>query len=97
MLDYLVTSRARRELLRRLWLDEDSGSVSALARASGVSFSAAHRELEAMKAAGLAVAERRGVALEYRADRRHPQARVLVALLAHGRERRPSRETGGRK
>jgi predicted transcriptional regulator len=97
MLEYLVTSRVRRELLRCLWVDEESGSVSALARGSGVSFAAAHRELEAMKAAGLALVERRGAALEYRADRRHPQARVLIALLAHGRGRRPSRETGGRK
>ena len=35
MLDYLITSRARRELLRRLWLDGDSGNVSALARLFG--------------------------------------------------------------
>ena len=87
MLDYLITSRARRELLRRLWLDGDSGNVSALARSCGLNFSAAHRELEAMKAAGLALAERRGTSLEYRANRRHPQAGALVSLLtpaAHG-------------
>jgi DNA-binding transcriptional ArsR family regulator len=87
--DYLVTSRARRQLLRRLWADRASGSVSALARASGVSFAAAHRELEAMKAAGLTVAERDGVATVYRANLAHPQADVLTALLtaappAHG-------------
>jgi hypothetical protein len=35
MLEYLVTSRARRELLRRLWLDGDRGNVSQLARACG--------------------------------------------------------------
>jgi hypothetical protein len=79
--DYLVTSRARRQLLRRLWVDRVSGSVSALARASGVSFAAAHRELEAMKAAGLTVAERNGVATVYRANLAHPQADVLTALL----------------
>lgn len=89
MFDYLVTSRARRQLLRRLWADRASGSVSALARASGVSFAAAHRELEAMKAAGLTVAERDGVATVYRANLAHPQADVLTALLtaappAHG-------------
>jgi hypothetical protein len=87
--DYLVTSRARRQLLRRLWADRLSGSVSALARSSGVSFGAAHRELEAMKAAGLTVAERDGVATVYRANLAHPQADVLTALLtaappAHG-------------
>ena len=81
MFDYLVTSRARRQLLRRLWADRASGSVSALARAAGVSFAAAHRELDAMKAAGLTVAERDGVATVYRANLAHPQAEVLEALL----------------
>jgi hypothetical protein len=81
VLEYLVTSRARRQLLRRLWVDRVSGSVSALARASGVSFAAAHRELEAMKAAGLTVAERDGVATVYRANFAHPQTDVLTALL----------------
>jgi hypothetical protein len=81
VLDYLVTSRARRQLLRRLWVDRVRGSVSALARASGVSFAAAHRELEAMKAAGLTLAERDGVATVYRANFAHPQADVLTALL----------------
>jgi hypothetical protein len=78
---YLVTSRARRQLLRRLWADGASGNVSALARAAGVSFAAAHRELEAMKAADLAVAERDGVATVYRANLAHPQADLLTALL----------------
>ena len=81
MLDYLVTSRARRQLLRRLWVDRASGSVSALARASGVSFAAAHRELEAMRAASLTVSERDGVATVYRANLTHPQADLLKALL----------------
>ena len=87
--DYLVSSRARRQLLRRLWSDRVGGSVSALARASGVSFAAAHRELEAMRAAGLTVVERDGVATVYRPNLAHPQANALVALLtavprAHG-------------
>ena len=82
MFDYLVTSRARRQLLRRLWADRVRGSVSALARASGLSFAAAHRELDAMKAAGLTVAERDGVATVYRANLAHPQAEALAALLA---------------
>ena len=89
MLDYLVASRARRQLLRQLWVNGASGSVSALARAAGVSFAAAHRELAAMKAAGLTLAKRDGVATVYRANRAHPQADVLTALLvatppAHG-------------
>jgi hypothetical protein len=81
MLDYLVGSRARRALLLRLWAEGDRGSVSTLARLCGLSFNATHRELRAMEAAGLALAERQGAALEYRADRRHPQGQVLLALL----------------
>lgn len=54
-----------------------------------MSFAAAHRELEAMRAAGLAVAERHGVATVYRANLAHPRADVLTDLLkpapaAHG-------------
>jgi hypothetical protein len=82
MLEYLVTSRTRRELLRRLWLRGDRGSVSGLARACGVSFAAAHRELEAMKAAGLACVERQGLEAVYRAEDRHPEAAVLRSLLS---------------
>jgi DNA-binding transcriptional ArsR family regulator len=90
MFEYLVTSRARRELLRRLWLHGDRASISALARACGVSFAAAHRELEAMKAAGLAVAEREGLEAVYRAERRHPEADVLTSLLSpHQRSQEP--------
>src|SRR6187402_122424 len=82
MLDYLVTSRTRRVLLHLLWAEGRSGSVSALARASGVNFSAVHRELDTMKEAGLALAERLGPALEFRANRAHPHAGTLLSLLA---------------
>lgn len=81
MLDYLVASRARRALLLHLWADGESGSISALARRCGLSFTATHRELQAMEAAGLALAERQGAALEYRAERNHPQSQALLALL----------------
>ena len=90
MLEYLVTSRTRRALLHLLWVESRTGSVSALARASGVNFSAVHRELDAMKDAGLALAERVGPALEYRANSAHPAAGTLLQLLAptvHGAAR----------
>src|SRR5688572_22121073 len=82
MLDYLVTSRTRRALLHLLWVEGRSGSVSALARESGVNFSAVHRELDAMKDAGLALAERLGPTLEFHANRAHSHAGILLALLA---------------
>ncbi len=84
LLSYLVTSRARRDLLRLLWVDGGAGSVSDLARMARVSFAAAHRELEAMRAEGLVACERVGAALVYRANRTHPQAALVRRLLKEG-------------
>ncbi len=80
MLDYLVKSRARRELFRLLWGNRSVGSVSDLSRLAGVTFSAAHRELAAMHAAGLARAGRSGKELSYAAENLHPQAALLKRL-----------------
>lgn len=82
MLDYLVTGRARRELFRLLWGQSAAGSVSDLSRLARVPFSAAHRELAAMRAAGLARAERRGTALLYRAATDHRHAGLLRHFAA---------------
>lgn len=76
-----MTSRTRRELLRLLWRDGAEGSVSALARRAGVSFAAAHRELLAMRTAGLARTKREGVALVYSANPRSPQAALVRKLV----------------
>lgn len=84
LLPYLVTSRARRDLLRLLWAERAEGSVSELARMARVSFAAAHRELEAMRAQGLVACERVGAALVYRTDRKHPQAALVRRLLKEG-------------
>lgn len=81
MLSYLVSGRVRRELLRLLWGRDARGSVSALARMAGVAFSAAHRELDAMREAGLARVEREGAELVYRANDAHPQADLLWRLV----------------
>ncbi len=82
MLRYLITSHVRRELLVLLWGERATGSVSTLARQAGVSFSAAHRELEAMRAAGLAMSERTGNRVSYAADDAHPHRELLEQLLA---------------
>jgi hypothetical protein len=84
LLPYLVTSRARRDLLRLLWAERAEGSVSELARMARVSFAAAHRELEAMRAEGLVACERVGAALVYRANRKHLQAALVRRLLKEG-------------
>jgi hypothetical protein len=80
VLDYLVKGRTRRELFRLLWGFDTAGSVSDLSRQARVTFSAAHRELEAMRAAGLARAERTGTELVYSAERDHPHAALLRQL-----------------
>ena len=94
VLSYLVTSRARRALLRALWLNHARGSVSELARQIRSSFAGTHRELEAMRAVGLAVRERAGNRLAYRANDDHPRAAALRAFLgAVTRERASSDES----
>ena len=75
-----MKGRARRELFRLLWGKGVGQNVSDLARLAKVSFSAAHRELEAMRAAGLARGERSGAELVYRAETQHPQAGLLRQL-----------------
>jgi DNA-binding transcriptional ArsR family regulator len=94
LLSYLVPSRTRRELLRLLWAERRSGSVSALARQAGLSFAAAHRELEDMRAAGVAEREREGNRLVYRAHAGHGQASLLrdMARLAAHAEVTPPRD-----
>ena len=85
--------RARRELFRVLWGQGASGNVSDLSRRAKVTFSAAHRELEAMRAAGLARAERTSTELVYRAETDHPQARLLRELAKAPVQGRPEART----
>lgn len=81
LLSYLVPSRARRRLLQLLWGEGTRDSVSGLARQAQVSFAAAHRELAAMRAAGLARAERSGADLVYRANPAFPRAGLVRRLV----------------
>jgi DNA-binding transcriptional ArsR family regulator len=82
LLGYLVTSDSRRELLRLLWSeDRAGGSVSELARRADLSFGAAHRELEAMRTAGLATSERVGSMVVYKAAANHEHGELLRRLV----------------
>jgi hypothetical protein len=94
LLSYLVTSRARRELLRLLWGARAAGSVSALARRAGVSFAAAHRELVAMRAAALARTERAGAAVVYSANFASAHAGLLRKLVDESATRPQSLPAG---
>lgn len=82
MLDYLVTSKARRQLLHLLWVQREVASVSELARHAGVSFSSAQAELGAMERAGLANSSAHANTVEYRANFAHSQSALLRRLLA---------------
>ncbi|HUB05521.1 MAG TPA: hypothetical protein VMB50_00890 [Myxococcales bacterium] len=80
MLDYLVTSKARRRLLTLLWRQGASGSASALAQQAHVAFASVHRELQAMKLLGLVVSRRENAAEVFRANEASPFAQVLHEL-----------------
>src|SRR3989304_2855140 len=97
LLSYLVTSRTRRKLLRLLWGATVEGSVSELGRRAEVSFAAAHRELLAMRAAGLARAQRAGVALVFSANRASPHAELVRRLAEEPRARSPRHPSPARR
>lgn len=82
MLEYLVTSKARRRLLDVLWRQGATGPAAQLAAVAGVGFASAYRELQAMQAQGLAEVERKGRAQVYRANSSHPQADAFRAVVA---------------
>jgi len=82
VLQFLVTSKARRRLLLLLWTEQVSGSASELAERAGVGFASAYRELHAMLRLELVRAERTQGAVVFSANHQHPQARALTTLLA---------------
>jgi hypothetical protein len=82
MLDFLVTANARRRLLLLLWSEAVSGTTTELAARAGVGFASAYRELQAMRRLDLVVHQRRGKATVFSANRQHPLADHLSAILA---------------
>lgn len=85
MIDFLVTSKARRRLLLLLWSEGACGSASALAERAGIGFASAYRELQAMRRLDLVRTGRQGAALTFTANRAHPLADALMKLLAPAR------------
>ncbi len=81
LLEYLVPSRARREVWKALQSERGGLTVRALARKAGVPYSNVHREVLRMKEVGLLRTEAIGKALVCTWDTRHPAARKLTALL----------------
>ncbi len=95
MLRFLVTSTTRRRLLQMLWGQDVVGSVSDLAGQCGVSFASAHRELNAMRAAGLAKTRHEPGRTVFSADSDYPHAelvRQLASLAAPSKPPTKNRE-----
>lgn len=81
LMEYLVASKSKERLLRLLWQEDVVATVSDLSRMAEVSYAAAYEELKRMESAGLAVSERVGNSLCYRANVDTPQAETLRTLL----------------
>ena len=82
MLKFLITSRARRQLLVVLWGNGQAGSVKFLAEQAGVSRASAQKELQDMWALSIVVRDRAAFPARYCANHEHPQAAALQSLLA---------------
>jgi hypothetical protein len=82
LLEYLVPSKARRDVWKALRLQEGALSVRALAAKAGVAYSNAHREVLRMKEVGLLRTEVVGKSMLCSWNKRHPAARTLTDLLS---------------
>jgi DNA-binding transcriptional ArsR family regulator len=82
LLDFLVTSNARKTLLKVLLLEDGGGSVSEVARRAGIQPSTADRELERMEACGLVSSERVGKEKVVKPNVHSSDVRYLRRLLA---------------
>src|SRR5579863_672584 len=81
LLEYLVPSRARRDLLRTLQAHRDGLSVRQLAQRTGLAYSNAHREVTQMKLVGLLRQKKMGKALVCSWNPDSAAARALNPLL----------------
>jgi DNA-binding transcriptional ArsR family regulator len=79
--EYLIPSRARRELLRVLQAASKGMTVRAMARQARVAYSNAHREVDRMAEAGLIRRDRVGNALVCSWNRANRGARAVATLL----------------
>jgi hypothetical protein len=82
MLGYLVTSSTRRRLLELLWQRRETGTVSELAKAAGLSYAGTYRELQQMVRHGLATRTLHDGDEHYAAAFDHEDAELLQRLLA---------------
>ena len=81
LLNFLVTSETRKELLRLLWVDNLEASGYQLARLAGGAYSSVYDELEAMKKEGLITSRRQGNAVMFRKNDGYTWRKALTTLL----------------
>lgn len=81
MLDFLVTSKTRRKLLRLLWRDHASGTATEFAARAAVSYASAYQELRKMRLMGLASSVDVEGAEVYCANENHPAAEALRGVM----------------
>lgn len=90
LLDFLVFSQTRKNLLVLLWAENVEASGYQLAKLAGSAYSGVHQELESMVKAGLITARPQGKAVLFRKNDKYPQAGMLVALLESGQKVHPN-------
>jgi len=76
-----ILPTGRWKLLRALWKEDATGSVRALARQNQLSYSSAHAELKRLERAGLVRSRAVGNSLIFEANRSHPVASAVDALV----------------
>jgi hypothetical protein len=81
LLDFLVTSETRKELLKLLWVDNLEASGHQLAQLAQAAYSAVHSELEAMKKEGLVTTTQKGKAMMFKKNNDYTDKKALTALL----------------
>lgn len=81
VVDYLLPSKARQGLVAAVLRERAVGSVSELARRTGVTAAAAQKEVDQMLRLGLVVSERDGRKKMVRANERSPHVEALRRLF----------------
>ena len=81
LLNFLVTSETRKELLRLLWVDNLEASGYQLARLAGGAYSSVYDELEAMKKERLVTSRRQGNSVMFRKNDGYTWRKALTTLL----------------
>lgn len=86
----MLMPAGRWKLLRTLWLDGARGSVRALARQNGMSYSNAYSELKRLERASLARSGVVGNSLVFESASDHPLANAIEALLRASGDAQPT-------